>query len=142
MASWIVVEIIGDKRKMTLIINGKTYEAGELVAYVKKLEKENKELRNRNAELKEMYAHSAKEAETYKQFLELKEKEQRELIDKINDLEEKLANADYQLEGRDLEIKELKEQIEKIKQERSVEVRQRAINEIVSAIERDREEGR
>ena len=33
----------------------------------------------------------------------------------IADLEEKLANADYQLEGRDLEIKELKAQIEKMK---------------------------
>lgn len=100
---------------MALIINGKTYEAGELIAYVQKLEKENKELRNRNAELKGMYAHSAREAETYKQFLELKEKEQRELIDKVKELEEKLANADYQLEGRDLEIKELKAQIEKMK---------------------------
>ena len=30
---------------MTLFINGKTYEAGELVAYVKKLEKENAELK-------------------------------------------------------------------------------------------------
>ena len=30
---------------MTLIINGKTYEAGELIAYVKTLEKENEELR-------------------------------------------------------------------------------------------------
>ena len=29
---------------MTLSINGKTYEAGELIAYVKKLEKENAEL--------------------------------------------------------------------------------------------------
>lgn len=38
-----------------------------------------------------------------------------ELIDKVRDLEEKLANADYQLEGRDLEIKELKAQIEKMK---------------------------
>ena len=34
---------------------------------------------------------------------------------RIAELEEKLANADYQLEGRDLEIKELKEQIEKMK---------------------------
>ena len=39
------------------------------------------------------------------------------LIDKVRDLEEKLANADYQLEGRDLEIKELKAQIEKMKQD-------------------------
>ena len=34
---------------------------------------------------------------------------------RIAELEDKLANADYQLEGRDLEIKELKEQIEKMK---------------------------
>ena len=34
---------------------------------------------------------------------------------KITDLENKLANADYQLEGRDLEIKELEAQIEKMK---------------------------
>ncbi len=30
---------------MTLFINGKTYEAGELIAYVKTLEKENAELK-------------------------------------------------------------------------------------------------
>ena len=35
--------------------------------------------------------------------------------DKVNDLEEKLANADYQSEGRDNEIRELKAQIEKMK---------------------------
>ena len=34
---------------------------------------------------------------------------------RIAELEEKLANADYQLEGRDLEIKELKAQIEKMR---------------------------
>ena len=33
----------------------------------------------------------------------------------IADLEDKLANADYQLEGRDNEIRELKEKIEKMK---------------------------
>ena len=33
---------------MTLIINGKTYEAGELTAYVNKLEKENAEIKNNN----------------------------------------------------------------------------------------------
>lgn len=38
------------------------------------------------------------------------QKDKGNLIDKVNDLEEKLANADYQLEGRDLEIKELKVQ--------------------------------
>lgn len=35
--------------------------------------------------------------------------------ERIAELEEKLANADYQLEGRDNEIRELKEQIEKMK---------------------------
>lgn len=34
---------------------------------------------------------------------------------RIAELEDKLANADYQLEGRDNEIRELKEQIEKMK---------------------------
>ena len=33
----------------------------------------------------------------------------------IADLEDKLANADYQLEGRDNEIRELEAQIEKMK---------------------------
>ena len=47
-------------------------------------------------------------------ILEL-QKDKGELIDKCRGLEDKLANADYQLEGRDLEIKELKEQIEKMK---------------------------
>ena len=37
---------------------------------------------------------------------------------KITDLENKLANADYQLEGRDLEIKELEAQIEKMKNQK------------------------
>jgi hypothetical protein len=38
-----------------------------------------------------------------------------EVYKKVAELEEKLANADYQLEGRDLEIKELKAQIEKMR---------------------------
>lgn len=38
-----------------------------------------------------------------------------QLIEQLADLEEKLANADYQLEGRDNEIRELKEKIEKMK---------------------------
>ena len=37
------------------------------------------------------------------------------LKNRIAGLEDKLANADYQLEGRDLEIKELEAQIEKMK---------------------------
>ncbi len=37
------------------------------------------------------------------------------LKNRIAELEDKLANADYQLEGRDLEIKELKAQLEREK---------------------------
>ena len=39
-----------------------------------------------------------------------------EAKDIIAELEEKLANADYQLEGRDLEIKELQEELTKAKE--------------------------
>ena len=42
------------------------------------------------------------------------QKQNGELTDKVNDLEEKLANADYQLEGRDNEIRELEAQIKKM----------------------------
>ena len=45
------------------------------------------------------------------------QKDKGNLTDSVRDLEERLANADYQLEGRDLEIKELKAQIEKMKQD-------------------------
>ena len=40
------------------------------------------------------------------------QKQNGELTDKVKELEEKLANADYQLEGRDLEIKELEQKLE------------------------------
>lgn len=47
------------------------------------------------------------------------QKQMQDIYDKKNkqiaDLEDKLANADYQLEGRDNEIRELKEKIEKMK---------------------------
>ena len=43
------------------------------------------------------------------------QKDKGNLTDRVNNLEEKLANADYQLEGRDNEIRELEEQIEKMK---------------------------
>lgn len=44
--------------------------------------------------------------------------------------------------GRDRAETDLEAQIEEMKKERSAEVKQRVINEIVSAIEKDREEGR
>ena len=39
------------------------------------------------------------------------------LTDSVRELEEKLANADYQLEGRDLEIKELEKENAELKSE-------------------------
>lgn len=62
---------------MTLIINGKTYEAGELVAYVSKLEKENAQWKQRNETLKDALEHARKlygdELEkAYKENAELK----------------------------------------------------------------------
>ena len=57
-------------------------EARELNIRVDGLIKENAELKKRNAELRGMYVHSAREAGTYKQFLELKEKENAELKEK------------------------------------------------------------
>lgn len=58
-------------------------EARELNIRIDGLIKENAELKKRNAELKGMYAHSAREAGTYKQFLEAKEKENAELKTKV-----------------------------------------------------------
>lgn len=40
-----------------------------------------------------------------------------DISNQFDELEDKLANADYQLEGRDLKIKELEGQIEKMKEE-------------------------
>lgn len=54
------------------------------------------ELKNRNAELKGMYVHSAREAGTYKQFLESKEKENAGLkarLNAINSLTPELEKA-------------------------------------------------
>ena len=74
---WLCLYLVGEK-KMTLIINGKTYEAGELIAYVEKLEKENAELKNRNQELLEscegatmMYKDLQKAKELLKRFIGL-----------------------------------------------------------------------
>ena len=52
---------------MTLSINGKTYEAGELIAYVEKLEKENAELNEtlgKCAKMPVLYCLGAKETIT------------------------------------------------------------------------------
>ena len=54
----------------------------EMRKRIAELKKENAELKERNAELRGMYVHSAREAGTYKQFLELKEKENAELKEK------------------------------------------------------------
>lgn len=44
-----------------------------------------------------------------------RERLEEQLSDALTQLEEVKANADYQIEGRELEIKELREQIEKMK---------------------------
>ena len=71
-------------------------EARELNIRVDGLIKENAELKERNAELRGMYVHSAREAGTYKQFLELKEKENAELKKLKRECETSLCRAEYQ----------------------------------------------
>ena len=68
----------------------------EMRKRIAELEKENAELKERNAELRGMYVHSAREAGTYKQFLELKEKENAELKKLKRECETSLCRAEYQ----------------------------------------------
>ncbi len=72
------------------------------------LEKEATEWVIKNSGYSKNEFHGRKAIETYLASAEPREK-------RIADLEDKLANADYQLEGRDLEIKELKAQLEQEK---------------------------
>jgi len=58
------------------------------------LKKENEKLKNRNAELKGMYAHSAREAGTYKQFFEQLKKENAELKAKNKWYSEQVCNKE------------------------------------------------
>lgn len=57
----------------------------------------------------------------HKEYQELEQKNHEilknslDISNRFDELEEKLANADYQLEGRDLKIKEFEAQIEKMK---------------------------
>lgn len=76
------------------------------------LEKQNKELQERNAELKGKYAYSAREAETYKQFCEQKDKQIEEL--KCNRQAVENARNVLDVEQRKY-TKDLKAQIEKMK---------------------------
>lgn len=57
-------------------------------------------------------------AETQQEYFGVRTDNKRTLcnaLKRIEELEEKLANADYQLEGRDNEIRELEAQIKKMK---------------------------
>ena len=53
---------------------------------------------------------------------------------RIAELEDKLANADYQLEGRDIKIKELEAQIEKVKHYLDYDIPHDLINEATTKI--------
>ena len=78
--------------------------------------KENAELKVRNAELKGMYVHSAREAGTYKQFLEAKEKENAELKERIKTLEQiKQEHTNYTIKVEE-ERTFVKEQLTKAKE--------------------------
>lgn len=67
---------------MTLTINKKTYEAGELVAYIEKLEKENAELKARPNTINLLTPELEKQSKTKKQQL-IKAKELLKKIEKI-----------------------------------------------------------
>ena len=71
-----------DARKFAMAMSEKVEK--QLREENAELEQENEKLKNRNAELKGMYAHSAREAGIYKQFLELKERENAELKEQNN----------------------------------------------------------
>lgn len=82
---------------------------------------EYQELKNRNAELKGKYAHATREAETYKQFWENQKetiasyeadlnKVKEENYNNKKQLEEVKADCDFALEGKDVEIMELKKE--------------------------------
>lgn len=66
-----------DYRKSMLIaaFNDFVAKYNNLCGIVQEQQREIQELKNRNAELRGMYVHSAREAETYKQFCEQKDKQ-------------------------------------------------------------------
>ena len=73
---------------MTLIINGKTYEAGELIAYVQKLEKRCANYEMQLSKMEKGTCDIYKETEKDKKIAYL-EKENAELKDKLNKIERK-----------------------------------------------------
>lgn len=75
---------------------------------IEELGQENERLKNRNAELKGMYAHSAREAGTYKQFFE-RERKENEKLTKENRLLGERCNQLLKDKG------ELTDKIEKMK---------------------------
>ena len=74
---------------MTLFINGKTYEAGELITYVENLEKENAELKKKNLDTQyavtmQMYTNKANKEIADRQLNKAKELLERLLITSCN----------------------------------------------------------
>ena len=85
------------------------YLTAEVVQVVREIvAEETKELQEQIEELKGKYAYSAREADTYKQFCEQKDKQ-------IEELEGQVTRAFEVLEGKRKRIEELEAQIEKMK---------------------------
>lgn len=108
---------------MTLSINGKTYEAGELIAYVSKLEKENAQWKQRNETLKDALEHARKlygdELEkAYKENAELKGlKDVATLIRANNDTVTTLMQLNNMLVEKSQQLTKAKELLKKMSYE-------------------------
>ena len=99
---------------MTLFINGKTYEADELIAYVKKLEQENAELKTKNIPQLERRIASIRGSHR----VDIKKLNAR--IEQVERLEKENAElksiADFQQSGNMSRYFELKRQAEKLEE--------------------------
>lgn len=103
----IVVKDIFLRMEIKMTVNKKTYEAGELVAYVEKLEKENTNL---NANLKVLIKY---ELNIAKLEIEKLEKENAELKERCSILDKSLITSTKNNIERQKIIDEIKEQLTK-----------------------------
>ena len=85
-------------------LNWERNTKSELAEHLGKANDKITELKKRNAELKGMYAHSAREAGTYKQFFEKEKKENAELKEHIKDIKNCLEEWFKYENERDYEL--------------------------------------